>query len=324
MRSTLWAFAVTLCCFGSPAEAAGIQLLDADPALSGAIWYPCAAEPTVVALGRLSVPTVDRLEGAKDCPVTGAKLPLIIVSHGNSGYFALHLDIIEALANAGFIVAAINHPGNNTNDMSARGMSVWASRPAHMVRLLDFMLHEWKDRSAIDPARVGLFGFSLGGFTGLVLAGGRPDFRRFAPNCKQENKSTVCEELRAGEFPADPPHDARIKAAVIVDPAVSFSFTPENLAGIGIPLQVWRSELGGGGVNAAGVAYVTRSLPGKPDIHVVPAGHYAFLPPCTAELAAFRPQVCADPDGFDRAAFHREFNAAVVKFFHEQLVGGLR
>jgi predicted dienelactone hydrolase len=61
--------------------------------------------------------------------------------------------------NAGFVVAAINHPGNNTNDMSGRGMSVWASRPAQMVRLLDFMLHEWKDRAAIDPAQVGFFGF---------------------------------------------------------------------------------------------------------------------------------------------------------------------
>ncbi|MFK4524565.1 putative dienelactone hydrolase [Bradyrhizobium japonicum] len=322
MRNTLWAFAVTLCCLGSPAKAAGIQLLQSDPALSGAIWYPCAAEPARVALGSLSVPTVDWLEGAKDCPVTGTRLPLVIVSHGNSGYFALHLDIIEALANAGFIVAAINHPGNNTNDMSERGMSVWASRPAHMVRLLDFMLHEWKDKAAIDPARVGLFGFSLGAFTGLVLVGGQPDFRRLV--CKQENKSAVCEELRAGEFPPDPPHDARIKAAVIADPAVSFSFTPENLAGIGAPLQVWRSELGGGGVDAAGVARVTGSLPGKPDIHVVRAGHYAFLPPCTAELAALRPQVCSDPEGFDRAAFHREFDVAVVRFFREQLAGGLR
>lgn len=320
MRKALWAFAIALCCLGSFAKAAGIQLLQSDPALSGAIWYPCAAAPTHVALGSLAVPTVDWLPGAKDCPVTGTKLPLVIISHGNSGYFALHLDVIEALVNAGFVVAAINHPGNNTNDMSGRGMSVWASRPAQMVRLLDFMLNEWKDRAVIDPARVGLFGFSLGGFTGLVVVGGQPDFRRLV--CKPESKSAVCEELRAGDFPPDPPHDPRIKAAVIVDPAVGFLFTQEHLASIKTPLLVWRSELGGGGVDAAGVARVTRSLPGNPDIHVVPAGHYAFLPPCTAELAAIRPQVCTDPEGFDRAAFHREFNAAVVKFFREQLAGG--
>lgn len=119
-----------------------------------------------MALGNLAVPTVDWLPGAQDCPVTGAKLPLVIISHGNSGYFALHLDIVEALVNAGFVVAAINHAGNNTNDMSGRGMSVWASRPAQMVRLLDFMLNEWKDRAVIDPTRVGLFGFSLGALPG--------------------------------------------------------------------------------------------------------------------------------------------------------------
>ncbi|QQO12798.1 hydrolase [Bradyrhizobium diazoefficiens] len=320
MRKTLWAFAIALCCLGSFARAAGIQLLQSDPTLSGAIWYPCAIEPTHVALGSLGVPTVDWLEGTKDCPVTGSKLPLVVISHGNSGYFALHLDIIEALVSAGFVVAAINHPGNNTNDMSGRGMSVWASRPVQMVRLLDFMLNEWKDRAVIDRASVGLFGFSLGGFTGLVLVGGQPDFRRLA--CKPEEKSMVCEQLRAGDLPPDPPHDARIKAAVIVDPAVSFAFTRENLAGIKIPLMVWRSELGGGGVNAAGVASVTSSLPGKLDVHVVRAGHYAFLPPCTPELAALRPQVCTDPEGFDRAAFHREFDAAVAKFFRDQLAGG--
>ena len=58
--------------------------------------------------------------------------------------------------------------------------AVLASRPADMVRLLDFMLHDWKDRAAIDPTRVGLFGFSRGGYTGLVLAGGNPDFRGIA------------------------------------------------------------------------------------------------------------------------------------------------
>ncbi|WP_245003905.1 hypothetical protein [Bradyrhizobium liaoningense] len=103
---------------------------------------------------------------------------------------------------------------------------------------------------------------------------------------------------------------------------MGFAFTSENLAGIKIPLLVWRSELGGGGVDAASVARVISNLPGKPEGHVVRAGHYAFLPPCTAELAALRPQVCTDPEGFDRAGFHREFNAAVVKYFREQLAGG--
>jgi predicted dienelactone hydrolase len=322
MLKTFWTYAIILCCLGSPARAAGIQFLDSSAGLTGAIWYPCAAEPQSVPLGSLAVPTVDSLMGVKDCPLKGTKLPLVIVSHGNGGYFALHLDIIEALTDAGFVVAAINHPGNNTNDMSQSGMSNWASRPAHMVRLLDFLLSDWKDRAAIDSARIGFFGFSLGGYTGLVLAGATPDFRRLARFCKETDKTNNCERARSGDVPPNPPHDTRIKAAVLADAANSFAFTPEALAAIQIPLQIWRSELGGYGVIATSTALTAKSLPGKPEIHVVPAGHYAFLPPCTPQLTAHRPEVCTDPDGFDRSAFHRDFDARIVGFFREHLGGG--
>jgi hypothetical protein len=37
--------AIVLCCFASPASSAGIQLLDSDSRLAGAIWYPCEATP---------------------------------------------------------------------------------------------------------------------------------------------------------------------------------------------------------------------------------------------------------------------------------------
>jgi hypothetical protein len=62
------------------------------------------------------------------------------------------------------------------------------------------------------------------------------------------------------------------------------------------------------------------ALHGKPDIHVIPAGHYGFLPPCSPQFAANLPRLCTDPPGFDRTAFHRDFDASVVGFFHEHLV----
>jgi predicted dienelactone hydrolase len=303
----------------SSGNAAGIHLLNSDPTLSGAIWYPCAGEPKEVPLGNLAVAADFGLTGVKDCPVTGAKLPLVIFSHGRGGWFGQHHDTAEALANAGFVVAAINHPGDTANDSSRRNtLSVWASRPADMVRLLDFMLNDWKDRVVIDPAKVGFFGFSLGGYTGLVLAGANPDTQRVAARCTE--KMGTCEELHNGAVLPSLPHDKRIKAAVLADAAVTTAFTQESLAGIQIPLQVWRSELGGYGVDPGGTARVSNILPGKPEIHVVPAGHYAFLAPCSPQLATAIPRICTDnPPEFDRAAFHRDFNASVVRFFHEHL-----
>jgi predicted dienelactone hydrolase len=52
-------------------------------------------------------------------------------------------------------------------------------------------------------------------------------------------------------------------------------------------------------------------------MHVVPgAAHLSFLMPCG--LLAPR-QICEDPKGFDRAAFHKRFNADVVRFFKTRL-----
>jgi predicted dienelactone hydrolase len=317
MSGKRWVFAAMLCCLGFPAQAAGIQLLDSDPDLAGAIWYPCAAAPQSVPLGRLAVDWADSLQGAKDCPVVGGKLPLVIVSHGRGGWFGGHHDTAEALADAGFVVAAINHPGDSFGDSSKRDtLAPWASRPVDMVRLLDFMLNEWKDKATVDPARTGFFGYSFGGYTGLVLAGAKPDFSRFAHYCT--DKTGACAQLHNGETPPDPPHDARIRAAVIAD-APSIVFTKENLAAIKIPLQLWRSKLGGAGIGPDSTARVADGLPGKPDVHTVPAGHFAFLPPCSPRLAANLPRFCSDPPGFDRTAFHHDFNAEVIKFFRQHL-----
>jgi predicted dienelactone hydrolase len=318
LRKAFWAYAVILCCLASSANAAGIQLFNHGPALSGAIWYPCAGEPTNVPLGDLAVGVDYGLTGVKDCPISGAKLPLVIFSHGHTAWFGAHHDTAEALADAGFVVAAINHPGDNGKDSSrSDDLSVFLSRPADMVRLLDFVLNDWKDKAIVDPARIGLFGFSKGGYTGLVAIGVAPDFARVARGCTDATK--FCEQLRSGET-RSPPTDARVRAAVIADPPSGF-FTKDNLAAIRIPLQFWRSELGGG-VDPAGTARVARSLPGKPDVHIVPAGHFAFLAPCSPELAAAIPRICTDvPTGFDRAAFHRDFNASVARFFREHLVG---
>jgi predicted dienelactone hydrolase len=304
----------------SPARAAGIQLLES-PGLAGAIWYPCAAEPKSVPLGPLALRAFRTLQGVKDCPVTGAKLPLIVFSHGRGGWFAGHHDTAEVLADAGFVVAAINHPGDNGGDSSqSEALSVWASRPADIVRLIDFMLKDWKDRPAIDPARIGFFGYSKGGYTGLVLIGATLDFQRAASYCT--DSSQFCEQMRGGKAPQNLAHDGRIKAAVLADAAPSVAFTKDTLAPIHIPVQAWRSELGARdrGVDPMGVARVMASLPGEPELHVVPAGHFAFLQPCSPEFAANLPRFCTDPPGFDRAAFHRDFDANVLRFFRDHLV----
>jgi predicted dienelactone hydrolase len=252
-------------------------------------------------------------------PATG-RLPLVVISHGRGGSFVGHHDTAEALADSGFIVAALDHPGDTTADMSRSAeLSVYVERPAEIKRLVDFLLAASPVATAIDADRIGFFGFSRGGYTGLVVIGGNPDWDSAADYCRA-SPARACQQILAKEYPAEPlMHDRRIKAAVIADP-LAVPFTAASLAPIKVPVQLWQSEYGGDGVMPRDVAQADRNLAVAHEYHVVRnAGHFAFLAPCPQVMAATRPDLCVDQAGFDRVAFHQELNAAMLAFFRQHL-----
>jgi predicted dienelactone hydrolase len=107
---------------------------------------------------------------------------------------------------------------------------------------------------------------------------------------------------------------------VIAAPAVGYAFSAEALAAITVPIQLWRGDSDEILPHPNYAQAVYDRLPVKPEYRVVAnAGHFAFLAPCTPALAARVPEICRDPQGFDRTAFHREFNAAVVAFFKAKM-----
>jgi predicted dienelactone hydrolase len=299
------------------AHAAGIQALKVPsdgslPALSGAVWYPCAMAPAAMMLGPFQI------SATKDCPIDGTKLPLIVISHGRSGSFLGHRDTAETLANAGFVVAAISHPGDNAQDASqSNDLSVFVERPADIKRLIDYLLGAWHHASVIDSSRMGVFGFSRGGYTGLVVVGAQPRFGANSGMCAGKT-STICDDVRQARL--EPlVHDSRVKAAVIADP-LSIFFTKASFDEVRVPIQLWRSENGGDGVTPDSIAAVAEELPLKPDFRTVPkAQHFSFLPPCPDEIARGARELCTDLSGFDREGFHKEFNAQVLDFFRRTL-----
>ena len=51
---------------------------------------------------------------ARDADVVGGNHPLIVLSHGTGGFY----DTALILAHAGFVVAALTHPQDNSHDGS--------------------------------------------------------------------------------------------------------------------------------------------------------------------------------------------------------------
>ncbi len=55
------------------------------------------------------------------------------------------------IGDAGFVVLALTHPGDNYADQS--DATDILERPKHIVTALDFMLGEWPERDRIAPSR---------------------------------------------------------------------------------------------------------------------------------------------------------------------------
>jgi predicted dienelactone hydrolase len=316
MRAIIFAVALLM---PTLAQAAGITSVEipADrdgPALKVMIWTPCSKAAEEIQLG----PIV--LRGQRNCPVDGNHLPLIVMSHGHGGSNLGHHDLAETLADADFVVAAINHPGDNYADMSSAGdIANFVERPKDIKRLIDYMIETGAGGKQIDANRIGFFGFSRGGYTGLVLAGANPDFLKANVPC-DDLRIPLCAQIKRKEVPSEPlTHDPRIKAYVIADPLNMFP-TPESLQQVQAPLQLWSSEFGGDGVLPGTGQALNDMLPAKPEYHIVPgAAHFAFLAPCSAALTKKAQDICVDREGFDRAAFHQDLNSSALAFYKHHL-----
>ena len=288
----------------------------ADKPLTIGIWYPTDAAPADHALGAFSqsVAPDGQIEG-------GMRLPLIVMSHGTGGWFGEHYDTALALAHAGFVVAAVSHTGDTYDDLS-RQLRI-SERPAHLRLVVDYMTGQWSGRLRLNPKRIGAFGFSSGGFTVLAAVGGQADFARIAPHCVDHPTYFDCQLLQSQTSVAAPAawiKDERIKAAVIAAPALGFTFGAQGLQSVRLPIQLWRAENDHILPHPDYAEAVRTALPLPPETHVVAgADHFDFLAPCTDRLAHLAPQICLSAPGFDRAAFHLEFNRQVVQFFQAHL-----
>ncbi|WP_182344807.1 alpha/beta hydrolase family protein [Comamonas koreensis] len=303
------------------AQGAGLHrfTVAGEPPLQALLWTPCAQPPALLKRGPFEVMATE------DCPVAASgKLPWVVISHGYGGSALSHWNMAAALADGGIAVLSLNHSLDSALNLAQGGsFAALEARPADVRRAIDGVLADSRWRAVLDAQRIGFLGFSRGAYTGLVLAGARPDFAQLAGHCP-EPPSPLCQAIAQGQIPAlKPQPEPRIKAMVLADPLAAFGAS-SGLEKLKLPLQLWASEQGGDGVPAGSVQALAALLPAgkadKPPLHVVAgAAHFAFLAPCSAQLAAAAPQICSDPAGFDRRAFQPRWAAEVLAFFRQKL-----
>ena len=323
---------------------------DPEKDLRVTVWYP-AADAAVEVKQEIGPPGAPLFEAGMAAPdaalAPGSKgkgWPLVLLSHGTGGSAMQMAWLGTALAQAGFIAVAVDHPGNNAmGKLTAEGFTLWWERATDLSQVLDGMLADPEFGKRIDQDRIGAAGFSLGGYTVLELAGARTDIAVLEQQCKQQPDTAVCHVPEMRNLPAgeDTPEgliqavrktsgeslarsgelfsDDRIGAVFAIAPALGFTLTEESLREIRTPVEMVVGDDDRIAPAKDNAGYVRSEVRGARLTTLPHVQHYTFLDVCTAEGKAKLGQYCEDHADVDREAVHERVAGMAVGFFVKAL-----
>ncbi|WP_334108022.1 alpha/beta hydrolase family protein [Methylobacillus sp.] len=250
------------------------------------------------------------MEVRPDAPVAEGQYPLILVSHGSGGSHLLYRTITSYLARHGYIVAMIEHPGNNRLDNRFMGkVENLQYRPRHLKLTADYLFQDAVFSGHLQPEKIGVIGHSMGGYAALALAGGTPWYppEAFKPDY-------------AGPAPMqiEVEHDDRVQALILLTPATVWFSPQDALRRVDVPILMlsaehdpytpaWHNEIVLKGVPAP--ALVTSRC-------VKNAGHFSFLSPFPSKIKQGGSLPTTDPEGFDREQFHEQLKQEILAYLN--------
>lgn len=165
------------------------QSLKARP-LKLEIWYPANADPkqpltSYQDQSRSGIAFTLQAGAMRDVAMLkgSEKYPLVVLSHGYTGYRTIMFYLGEHLASQGYIVASIDHT-DSTNaeiDMKTAPFAGFLSTLLNRSRDQQFVLEKLRQEPALtdfqlDATKAAIVGYSMGGFGALSTIGACYDF----------------------------------------------------------------------------------------------------------------------------------------------------
>lgn len=298
--------------------AAAVRDAEGRTTLRITIWYPAAegsaAKPLLI--GPPDAPLFEAGWAAPDAPfradAPGTRRPVILLSHGFGGTARGVAWFGTAMAADGYVVIAVDHPGNNAMDpMTAAGAILSWERAEDLKHALDVVSRDPVLGGHIDLDRVGAAGFSAGGFTALVLGGARVEPDRLMRFCQANPDDGVCRpQVEAVVTEADrdsalarpdvasllaravDDHSlASVRAVFAMAPAIVQAIPPASLEAMDVPVWIVTGDADDVAPPATNARVAAAHIPGARLTLVPGAGHYVFLATCTGAGVAAIP-VC--------------------------------
>jgi predicted dienelactone hydrolase len=309
-----------------------------DAAMRVLLWFPARAgtQEREIIVGPADRPVFVAGRAAVDAEWgSPSPTPLVLLSHGFGGSARQMTWLGTALARAGYLALALDHPGTNGIDgINAAGAYAPWARATDLSAALDDLIADpaWGPR--VDRDRIAVAGFSLGGWTAALLVGARADFGAFDRFCASEERDSICEPQV--EFPldligrrravlADPAlaqlargessshRDPRIRAAFLIAPALGRALDRRSLADVRVPVAVIVGSADPITRPQTNAEFIARAIPGAMLLTLSGVAHYDFLSPCGAGGADAMPY-CADGPGTRRHETHAAAVEALLAF----------
>ncbi len=246
----------------NPNQLSGFDLTtQIDRALTVEVWYPAklssdaqnATYKDETRSGQAFLLSGRAYRDAKQASATKDS-PLIILSHGYTGYRSMFFDLGEHLASHGYVVASIDHTDSTNKEIDfpagagAGFLSTLLNRARDQQFVMDTLMSddsEWADM--LDQQRAAVLGYSMGGYGALNTVGGCYDFplpmlAGFQMNEQQASAARqVLNTCAANRTEADP----RWKAVVTIAPwgGEAGVHTEDSLANLTVPALFIAGEL---------------------------------------------------------------------------------
>ena len=307
------------------------------------LWYPGPADATETPriIGPVEQPYFISGQAADGAAFAAQnRLPLIVISHGFGGSARQIAWLGTALARAGYVVAAVDHPGNNgTDDRTPLGALLYWERADDLRYAIDAILGdpEWGPR--IDRERIGAVGYSMGGASVLIELGARPDPSALVAWCARSLRNLLCGDTltdsdfgtvdrrqalngseavrRSVRTEAADRDDERIDAAVLIAPALGPLLANDRLRQVDEPVLILQGADDQTTPADENADAMVQRLPHGRIQRLAGTDHNAFLGLC-AEAARRRYAALCEADA-SRPDTHSRAIATITAFFDETL-----
>jgi predicted dienelactone hydrolase len=291
------------------------------------LWYPTpdidSGNLRTTVLPFILEPTI------RNASFTSQKHPLILMSHGTGGNRFSLAWLAIALVKQGYMVAAPDHWGNTYDNKIPEYFVRYWERPLDISFVLSQLLADNTLSKYIDFERIGVVGFSFGGYTTLALAGVEIDCNLLKSKAetnqgKKEFKVPELGDLRKliAKLHCDSLSkihlkDSRIKAFVALSPALGLGIeTTAQTKNVTVPILIIAPENDQIAPLLTNARKYNILIPSSKYIELQGnSGHYIFLNQGNEELRKEAKTYYKDEKGVDRESVHKNVQNLVLQFF---------